>query len=354
MSKPEHASGKTSTRKTSFERLGGIADSFLGGSAGEQLPGATKTSAPEPAAGSQMLEVLLQESRETHAQARAAGKLREIDIGLVDPDPLQPRKTFNEAELATLKSTIAAHGVIQPPTVRQHPEAIGRFMIVTGERRWRGCKLLGHKTIEVKFVEMDDRHARMAQLIENCDQARAGVAPWQEAQAYHALVQEVGSARDLAKMMGLGDAYISKRLALLNLPNEIKELIELEIITDNEKILVLKRMWDRDESQAKKVIAEAKKAGGISRDALKDAYRDVARPRNQFFSRATDPTLKPISDILGRNLEQTFEGSAKLRALKKKNGSDVVLITIECGSMEMARVFAEFQTRLTKQAGSGG
>src|SRR5215218_7008160 len=66
----------------------------------------------------------------------------EVDLALLDPNPWQPRVIFEEGMLRRLADSIEGSGVLQPPTVRRHPDAPGRYQIVYGERRVRACRLL--------------------------------------------------------------------------------------------------------------------------------------------------------------------------------------------------------------------
>lgn len=69
---------------------------------------------------------------------------KEIDIGLIDRNPDQPRKVFDEDALTELANSIKMHGVIQPIIVK---EVEGRFVIIAGERRWRASRIAGLKTV---------------------------------------------------------------------------------------------------------------------------------------------------------------------------------------------------------------
>jgi ParB family chromosome partitioning protein len=93
----------------------------------------------------------------------------ELPIALIDPDPTQPRKSFDEDTIKELASSIEHTGLLQAIGVRPNPDKGGRFLIVYGERRWRAHQLLGRESIRAELVELPDttRAILSAQLIEN-------------------------------------------------------------------------------------------------------------------------------------------------------------------------------------------
>ncbi|MBP8197286.1 MAG: ParB/RepB/Spo0J family partition protein [Chromatiaceae bacterium] len=83
----------------------------------------------------------------------AAGS-QEVALSLIDPDPHQPRTSFDELRLDTLAASVAAQGVIEPLIVSLHPETPGRYLLVAGERRWRAAGMAGLTTVAVVIREL--------------------------------------------------------------------------------------------------------------------------------------------------------------------------------------------------------
>src|SRR5918992_2754260 len=105
---------------------------------------------------------------------------RDTLISLIDPDPEQPRKVFDEARLAELAESMAANGLAVPILLRPTPN--GRFVIVHGERRWRAAQRLGWETIPADVRELSAEEAPWLSLVENVQ--RANLSPIEEGEAY--------------------------------------------------------------------------------------------------------------------------------------------------------------------------
>ena len=88
-----------------------------------------------------------------------------ISIYKIEPNPLQPRKQFDELELQALADSITANGLIQPLALRRLPN--GYYQIIAGERRWRACRLAGLEEVPAVILEADDQKAMELALIEN-------------------------------------------------------------------------------------------------------------------------------------------------------------------------------------------
>ncbi|MEM3886690.1 MAG: ParB/RepB/Spo0J family partition protein [Candidatus Methanomethylicia archaeon] len=149
-----------------------------------------------------------------------ASSVNEIDISRLVHSKNILRENFEE--LDELIQSIREHGLLNPLIVRAKD---GMFEIIAGHRRFEACKKLGWARIPCRIVEADDRQAYEISLIENVQ--RQTLNPIEEAKAYKKYVEEHGwgSISELAKKIGKSQEYISRRLALLNLPEEVKEKI---------------------------------------------------------------------------------------------------------------------------------
>lgn len=144
-----------------------------------------------------------------------------VSISLIDLNPDQPRKNFNTEALAGLADSISANGLLQPILVR---EFAGRYEIIAGERRFRASKLAGLSEIPVIVVEADNLTAAKYALIENLQ--REDLNPYEEAAAYHTLMQEYSlSQEEISVQIGKSRSAIANSLRLLDLPEEVIKML---------------------------------------------------------------------------------------------------------------------------------
>ena len=122
-----------------------------------------------------------------------------LPLQKIEPNPLQPRKTFNPEELDSLADSIRMHGIIQPLTVRKLPS--GFYQIIAGERRWRAARLAGLSDVPVVIIEADDKKAMELALIENLQ--RSDLNPIEEALGYQELMGTYESRPAVANALRL-------------------------------------------------------------------------------------------------------------------------------------------------------
>jgi ParB/RepB/Spo0J family partition protein len=139
---------------------------------------------------------------------------RDTLISLIDPDPEQPRKVFDDARLIELAESMASNGLAVPILLRPTPD--GRFLIVHGERRWRAAQRLGWETIPADVRELSAEEAHWLSLVENVQ--RANLSPIEEAEAYQARLNGGWTQDALAQRLGKTRTYIAQKLRLLTLP----------------------------------------------------------------------------------------------------------------------------------------
>ena len=146
-------------------------------------------------------------------------QVQELSIGRIIPDPMQPRKSFNEEALKQLSESIKEHGVLQPITVRKSGKD---YIIVMGERRYRASKLAGKKTIPCIVRKYENNDVLEIQIIENLQ--RQDVEPTEEADAI-AFLSEKYAPSEIAKRLGRTDNFIRQRLKLACLIEGFKHFV---------------------------------------------------------------------------------------------------------------------------------
>jgi ParB family chromosome partitioning protein len=150
-------------------------------------------------------------------------EFRELPVDLIEPNPSQPRRTFDEEALLALAGSIRLRGVLQPVLVRPIPG--GRFELIAGERRWRAARIAERETVPAIIRRHDDAESLEVALIENM--AREDLNPVDEARACAALVEELSLTREeVGLRVGRSRVAVSNLIRLLDLPDEVLELLE--------------------------------------------------------------------------------------------------------------------------------
>ncbi len=146
----------------------------------------------------------------------------------IRPSPFQPRREFGADELSQLAESIRAHGVIQPVLVR--PVA-GGFELIAGERRWRAAQEVGLDEIPALVRPMEDHEAAVVALVENVQ--RENLHFFEEAEAYQKLIHGFGlTQQEVAARVGRSQGAIANRLRLLRLPQDVREVISREMMSE--------------------------------------------------------------------------------------------------------------------------
>lgn len=157
----------------------------------------------------------------------AGGAERNVFVCPVEkivPQPEQPRRHFDEAELAELAASIKEHGIIEPIVVRRAQAGADRFEIIAGERRWRAAQRAGLKDVLVVVKDVSPKDAFELALVENIQ--RADLNPIEIAEAYERLLREHGYTQEsLAERVGKDRTTITNSVRLLKLPTQIRSMV---------------------------------------------------------------------------------------------------------------------------------
>ncbi|MDE6357465.1 MAG: ParB/RepB/Spo0J family partition protein, partial [Eubacteriales bacterium] len=181
-------------------------------------------------------------------------KVLEIDINKIQIDKAQPRKSFDEESLLELANSIKEVGIINPIIVKQKDEF---YEIISGERRFRACKILKLKKIPVLIREYDEIKKLEVALIENIQ--RENLNPIEEAMIYKKFQDEFSlSQEEISERVGKKRTTIANAVRLLKLDKRVQNfIIELKISQGHAKALLT---LDNKETQfelAEKIIEES-------------------------------------------------------------------------------------------------
>jgi ParB family chromosome partitioning protein len=195
---------------------------------------------PRLGRGLDKLIPLLENGADAPAVAVAVEQTQ-VPVELIQPNPLQPRKTFDEDELAALSSSIGTHGVLQPLVVRKKA---GQYELVAGERRWRAAQAAKLTTVPVRIVDFNDQQVMEAALVENLQ--RSDLNPIEKAQGFKDYLDRFKlNHEELAQRLGLSRTTVSNLIHLLDLEPEVQEGVRTNQITEGHAKL-LKGVKERD------------------------------------------------------------------------------------------------------------
>jgi ParB family chromosome partitioning protein len=181
----------------------------------------------------------------------------EIALSLIYPNPLQPRKIFDQAKLEELAQSIKEQGLIEPLVVVRRlctfiadspgPPIPKEFMLVAGERRWRACQIAGHNTAPVRVLEADDNQIAEMALVENIQ--RQDLTPLEEAKAFQEMLDRGYTKEELAQKLGFKQVWrVDERLSLLNLSPKFQDALIFGAISPSQAFEI-SRLQDHGEQE---------------------------------------------------------------------------------------------------------
>lgn len=155
-------------------------------------------------------------------------RIHELDINLLQANPLQPRGIIASDSLADLIESIREQGILEPLVVAKTPAG---YQIIAGERRWRAAKALNLPNVPVVIKETTPQGMLEMSIVENVQ--REDLNPIERAQAYKRLIDEFGlGTNEVAKRVGKSAPTVSNTMRLLSLPDAIKDALVAGVITE--------------------------------------------------------------------------------------------------------------------------
>jgi ParB family chromosome partitioning protein len=212
---------------------------------------------------------------------------RLIPIDQIDPNPNQPRQVMGD--LSELIASIAEKGIIEPIVVRQRGE---RFQIVAGERRYQASIQAGLRELPVVIREVDDTEVIELALIENLQ--RKDLTPFEESEALHGLAERCGyTHEDLARRLGKSRTSITESLALIHMPEEVRNLCRLADISSKSLLLQVVRQETAEKMTA--LVEKIASHGGATREEVRRATSRPKAGRPKHFTFAYRPPTRQFN-----------------------------------------------------------
>ena len=260
-------------------------------------------------------------------------KIVEISIDLIDPNPYQPRKAFDDEGLSELADSIKQQGLIQPIALRKVGD---RYQIISGERRTRATKIAGLPTIKAQvFEDLDDKAMAEWALIENIQ--RVDLNPVEIARSYQQLIDKHGyKHEDLAKIVSKSRSAITNSLRLLKLPEQVLLWIEEGKLNSGAARALCSDKIGDPESLAERIIEEGLNVRQIEAIIRGDNDKDEDEPEEKPETPETPAKPKPELSADMKQFEtrlETFFGT-KVQLNPSSSGKPEGTIVIKYYSMD--------------------
>ncbi|WP_231956517.1 ParB/RepB/Spo0J family partition protein [Posidoniimonas polymericola] len=198
-----------------------------------------------------------------------------LELGVIKPNPHQPRKHFDEVEIADLADSIREHGVLQPLVVRQIDD---RFELIAGERRLRAAQAASWQRVPVQLKQVTDQQMAEIAIVENVQ--RKDLGPLEKAASFHKYLQDYGCTQeDLAKRIHIDRSTIANLIRLLELPEQVKQMISAgELTQGHARALLPLGEVDQQVEMAKRIKRES-----LSVRATEQAIQELNRGEDDLL-----------------------------------------------------------------------
>lgn len=258
--------------------------------------------------------------------ADTAAAVTSLPLQKVEPNPNQPRRTFDEGELESLADSIREHGILQPLAVR--PMGEGFYQIIAGERRWRAARLAGLEEVPVVVLDADDRAVMELALVENLQ--RQDLNPMEEAEGYAALMGNFGLTQEqAASRVGKSRPAVANALRLLALPEEVRHMVEMGTLSAGHARAILSLPSERlQKSAAQRIVVlrlSVRQAEAMCKRMTAEEKRPEPKPKpievdyvaecEKALSRRLDRKVKIVNGKRKGRFELEFYGQDDLQRL---------------------------------------
>ncbi|MBQ6355281.1 ParB/RepB/Spo0J family partition protein [Candidatus Saccharibacteria bacterium] len=265
-------------------------------------------------------ELVDEEFVPTVSEDLANSSLLEIEVSEIIRDEEQPRKSFNEAELAELAASIKEHGVLEPLVLVREEN---KYKIVAGERRWRAAKLAGLLKVPAIIRTLDAQHRLELSIIENAQ--REDLSAIELATAYAKLKTQFNlSDKEIAKRVGKSESAIKNTMRLLALPDMAKKAMMEHKLSEGVMRPLVKADKELVEKAVPKIVAEGWSARKV------EQFIATNKKKSSSVATKTDAYLKEeakLSEkwgakvrISARSVTLSCKNENELKELLKKLG----------------------------------
>lgn len=245
----------------------------------------------------------------------------EISLELIETNPNQPRKEFDEDALEELADSIRQHGVLQPLLVRV---VDGGYQLIAGERRWRASQRAQLETVPCRVMTMDDRGACEAAIEENLK--RSDLNPLEKAKAFREYLEQFDSTiEELAHHLSMNRSTVSNILRLLELAEPVQDAVNSKLITGGHARALLALPAEQQPAICQLIQMEQWSVRKTEQNVREILNPEPKAPSNTERS-APKPRPKPSSHVVSLQDQLREKLGVKVEiALKSKDSGKVVL-----------------------------
>lgn len=267
-------------------------------------------------------------------QTGGSSAISEIDISRIDPNPDQPRRTFDPESLEELARSIRELGIVQPLTLRATPG--GRYQIIAGERRWRAAAIAAIKTVPAYVRTASDLEMTEMALIENIQ--RQDLNAIEVALGFKKLIDTYSLTQEkLSERLGKNRATIANHLRLLRLPAEIQLALRDHVIDMGHARAIL----SLDDTKAQLKIYHLAVKGNLSVRAVEALVKKEAAKNDAPAEPTRIPSIAPEYERMAGSLSKILDSPVKFA--RKNNGKGSITISFN-NDDELHRLISLFDT----------
>ena len=242
----------------------------------------------------------------------AVSRMEELDVESIIPNPKQPRTNFDDDALEELADSISTLGLIQPITVRKEPN--GKYVIISGERRWRASRLAGRKTIAAYIREADDKELHEMALVENIQ--RQDLNAMEIAISLQRLIEECGVTQEtVAQRVGKKRSTVANYLRLMQMRPEVQAALKENLISMGHAKAIASAPEEAQLSLLKKVVKKGLSVRATEELASKlSTAKPAAQEEAEEFPEIYTRAVEQLSKLLGENIKikRSGDGSGKI------------------------------------------
>ena len=265
---------------------------------------------------------------ETKVETQDTADILRIPVDLIEPNPYQPRMSFDQEALEELADSIRTLGLIQPITVRRISGS--RYQIISGERRFRACRLAGLDMIPAYIRDTNDQGMLEMAIVENIQ--REDLDPIEVAMSYQRLIEECSLTQEqMAIRVGKKRASVTNYLRLLKLPAKIQHDLKVGLLSVGHAKVLL----GIEDLKVQEYLCDLVIKDGLSVRQLEEKIAKLAEPKKKAEPEAQDLPEEyfKVLELVGRY----FENNISL----KRSGNGKGSMTIHFSSDDEVKRFLQ-------------